>query len=328
MYFCKKSVINKFQEIINLGIENISLNKHPKSLYDPLKYVLGLGGKRIRPVLTLMSCDAFGQDPLKALNAALCVETFHNFTLIHDDIMDSAQIRRNKETVHKKWGINTGILTGDRMLILAYQLLGNYDSKKNKELNEVFSKTAMEICEGQQLDIDFESRFDVTREDYIKMIKLKTAVLIACSLKMGAIVAGTKSQNQDLIYDFGISLGIAFQIQDDYLDVFGDQSKIGKKVGGDILENKKTILFHIAFSQSDQKNKDELTFLYGSKKIVKDKISIVKSIFLESNAKQITKELIENYTADALLNLEKLKINNKKKQALIDFSNSLMKREL
>ena len=316
MYFCKKSVINKFQEIINLGIENISLNKHPKSLYDPLKYVLGLGGKRIRPALTLMSCDAFGQDPLKALNAALCVETFHNFTLIHDDIMDSAQIRRNKETVHKKWGINTGILTGDRMLILAYQLLGNYDSKKNKELNEVFSKTAMEICEGQQLDIDFESRFDVTHEDYIKMIK------------MGAIVAGTKSQNQDLIYDFGISLGIAFQIQDDYLDVFGDQSKIGKKVGGDILENKKTILFHIAFSQSDQKNKDELTFLYGSKKIVKDKISIVKSIFLESNAKQITKELIENYTSEALLNLEKLKINNKKKQALIDFSNSLMKREL
>ena len=328
MYFCKKSVINKFQEIINLGIENISLNKHPKSLYDPLKYVLGLGGKRIRPALTLMSCDAFGQDPLKALNAALCVETFHNFTLIHDDIMDSAPIRRNKETVHKKWGINTGILSGDRMLILAYQLLGNYDSKKNKELNEVFSKTAMEICEGQQLDIDFESRFDVTHEDYIEMIKLKTAVLIACSLKMGAIVADTKSQNQDLIYDFGISLGIAFQIQDDYLDVFGDQSKIGKKVGGDILENKKTILFHIAFSQSDQKTKDELTFIYGSKKIVKDKISIVKSIFLKGNAKQITKKLIQNYTADALLNLEKLKIDNKKKQALIDFSNSLMKREL
>ena len=328
MYFCKKSVINKFQEIINLGIENISLNKHPKSLYDPVKYVLGIGGKRIRPALTLMSCDAFGKDPMKALNAALCVETFHNFTLIHDDIMDSAHIRRNKETVHKKWGINTGILSGDRMLILAYQLLGDYDLKKNKELNEVFSKTAMEICEGQQLDIDFESRFDITREDYIEMIKLKTAVLIACSLKMGAIVAGTKSQNQDLIYDFGISLGIAFQIQDDYLDVFGDQSKIGKKVGGDILENKKTILFHIAFSQSDQKTKDELKFLYGSKKIVKDKISKVKSIFLKSNAKQITKELIENYTTEALLNIEKLKIDNKKKQALIDFSNNLMKREL
>ena len=328
MYFCKKSVINKYQKIINLGIENISLNKHPRSLYDPVKYVFGLGGKRIRPVLTLMSCDAFGQDPMKALDAALCIETFHNFTLIHDDIMDSAHIRRNKETVHKKWGINTGILSGDRMLILAYQLLGNYDFKKNKELNEVFSKTAMEICEGQQLDIDFESRFDVSHEDYIEMIKLKTAVLIACSLKMGAIVAGTKSQNQDLIYDFGISLGIAFQIQDDYLDVFGDQSKIGKKVGGDILENKKTILFHTAFSQSDQKTKDELTFLYGSKEIVKDKISIVKSIFLKSNAKQITKELIENYTSDALLNLDKLKIDNKKKQALIHLSNSLMKREL
>ena len=148
-----------------------------------------------------MSCDAFGQDPMKALDAALCIETFHNFTLIHDDIMDSAHIRRNKETVHKKWGINTGILSGDRMLILAYQLLGNYDFKKNKELNEVFSKTAMEICEGQQLDIDFESRFDVSHEDYIEMIKLKTAVLIACSLKMGAIVAGTKSQNQDFSFN-------------------------------------------------------------------------------------------------------------------------------
>ena len=262
------------------------------------------------------------------MDAALSVETFHNFTLIHDDIMDSADFRRNKETVHKKWDINKGILSGDRMLILAYQLLENYDSKMYHDLTVLLNKTAEQVCEGQQLDIDFESKLDTNYDQYIEMIRLKTAVLLGCSLKMGAIIADASLQNQNEIYDFGINLGIAFQLQDDYLDVFGEQSKIGKKVGGDILENKKTVLFHIAFSKSNQKNKNKLIALYSSKDKIVEKIVKVKSIFKESESHLETKKIINDYTTKALNNLEKLNVLEEKKQNLVEFSNKLMKREL
>ena len=321
-------MINKYREIIEKRIKNISLDKYPESLYEPIKYFFGLGGKRIRPALTMMSCEAFGCNPTKALDAALSVETFHNFTLIHDDIMDSAETRRNEDTVHKKWNLNKGILSGDRMLILAYQLLENYDSKMYHELTILLNKTAEQVCEGQQLDIDFESKLDTTYDQYIEMITLKTAVLLGCSLKMGAIIAESSIENQDEIYDFGINLGLAFQLQDDYLDVFGEESKIGKKVGGDILENKKTVLFHIALSKSNQKNKKKLISLYNAVDKNEEKILKVKSIFKESESHLVTKKIIKDYTMKALNNLEKLNIGDKKKQNLVEFSNKLMKREL
>tara|TARA_B100001057_G_scaffold306721_1_gene306840 strand:+ start:1789 stop:2754 length:966 start_codon:yes stop_codon:yes gene_type:complete len=321
-------VINKYREIIEKRIKNISLDKYPESLYEPIKYFFGLGGKRIRPALTMMSCEAFGCNPTKALDAALSVETFHNFTLIHDDIMDSAETRRNEDTVHKKWNLNKGILSGDRMLILAYQLLENYDSKMYHELTILLNKTAEQVCEGQQLDIDFESKLDTTYDQYIEMITLKTAVLLGCSLKMGAIIAESSIENQDEIYDFGINLGLAFQLQDDYLDVFGEESKIGKKVGGDILENKKTVLFHIALSKSNQKNKNKLISLYNAVDKNEEKILKVKSIFKESESHLVTKKIIKDYTMKALNNLEKLNIGDEKKQNLVEFSNKLMNREL
>ena len=321
-------MINKYREIIEKRIKNISLDKYPESLYEPIKYFFGLGGKRIRPALTMMSCEAFGCNPTKALDAALSVETFHNFTLIHDDIMDSAETRRNEDTVHKKWNLNKGILSGDRMLILAYQLLENYDSKMYHELTILLNKTAEQVCEGQQLDIDFESKLDTTYDQYIEMITLKTAVLLGCSLKMGAIIAESSIENQDEIYDFGINLGLAFQLQDDYLDVFGEESKIGKKVGGDILENKKTVLFHIALSKSNQKNKNKLISLYNAVDKNEEKILKVKSIFKESESNLVTKKIIKDYTMKALNNLEKLNIGDEKKQNLVEFSNKLMNREL
>ena len=321
-------MINKYREIIEKRIKNISLDKYPESLYEPIKYFFGLGGKRIRPALTMMSCEAFGCNPTKALDAALSVETFHNFTLIHDDIMDSAETRRNEDTVHKKWNLNKGILSGDRMLILAYQLLENYDSKMYHELTILLNKTAEQVCEGQQLDVDFESKLDTTYDQYIEMITLKTAVLLGCSLKMGAIIAESSIENQDEIYDFGINLGLAFQLQDDYLDVFGEESKIGKKVGGDILENKKTVLFHIALSKSNQKNKNKLISLYNAVDKNEEKILKVKSIFKESESHLVTKKIIKDYTMKALNNLEKLNIGDEKKQNLVEFSNKLMNREL
>ena len=228
-----------FQEYLDLKIQV----KEPVNLYNPMRYILGLGGKRLRPVLVLMSAEIFEADYKNALDAALAIEIFHNFSLVHDDIMDDAPLRRGKETVHERWDINTGILSGDAMLINAYQLFENYQSEIFQELAKLFSKTAMQVCEGQQYDIDFESRDDVSIEDYLKMIEYKTAVLVGASLQMGAIVANTSEANKQSVYEFGRLLGIAFQLQDDYLDAFGDPETFGKQSGGDIIENKKTFLY-------------------------------------------------------------------------------------
>jgi len=235
--------IEKYQKGFNDYVETFILPNQPEGLYDPISYMLSLGGKRLRPVLTLMVTDIFNENYKKALDAAMAVEVFHNFTLVHDDIMDAAPLRRGKQTVHEKWDLNTGILSGDAMLILAYQLFENYEGIMFKSLISLFSKTAIEVCEGQQYDIEFESRTNVTIPEYLKMIEYKTAVLVGASMKMGAIVARVPPKDQDSMYEFGKYLGIAFQLQDDYLDAFGDSETFGKQIGGDIVENKKTYLF-------------------------------------------------------------------------------------
>ena len=235
-------ILHYQQEFLNY-LQSKKWIKDPKNLYEPIDYILHLGGKRMRPILTLMAADIFSSNYKKALPAALAVEVFHNFTLVHDDIMDDAPLRRGKATVHEKWDISTGILSGDAMLILAYQYFENYEPIIFQKLAKLFSKTALEVCDGQQLDVDFETRKDVTIDEYINMIRLKTSVLVAAALKMGAIVAETNELDANLIYDFGLNLGLAFQLQDDYLDTFGDAATFGKQIGGDIIENKKTYLY-------------------------------------------------------------------------------------
>ncbi len=303
--------------------------KEPKNLYKPIVYILSLGGKKIRPILTLMATDIFGVDYKKAFAAALTVEVFHNFTLIHDDIMDDAPLRRGYKTVHEKWDVNTGILSGDAMMILAYQYLESYDAITFKKLSQLFNKTALEVCEGQQMDIDFETRNDVSIEEYIKMISLKTSVLVATALKMGAIVAKASEEDAQKIYGFGLNLGIAFQLQDDYLDAFGNPKTFGKQVGGDIIENKKTYLYIKALELCNETEKRVLSELFTSKfKNNQQKIDEVKSIFDSSGATVKTKEAIKKYTHKAFEVLNSISIPSEKKQLLKDFGEGLMNRNV
>ena len=319
--------IKFYADLINKGLENLSFSDHPKSLYNPIKYILEIGGKRIRPFLVLMSAECFGNDFKKALPAALSVECFHNFTLMHDDIMDSAALRRGNQTVHLKWDVNQSILSGDALLIYSYKLLDSYESDIYKKLNNVLNTVALQVCEGQQLDIDFENKSDVTFNEYINMIELKTAVLVGAALKMGAIISGASKSDLKLIYSFGVDLGIAFQLQDDYLDTFGNQSLVGKSIGGDIIENKKTAMFHLSLSNSDNLQKEELIKLYNNYNQT-DKISKVKKIFKDTGSDSKTLDLVKEYTNRALLSVEKLSISNEKKLELIKFSKSLMDRKL
>lgn len=301
--------------------------QEPKNLYEPVDYILQLGGKRIRPVLTLMAADIFSSDYKKALPAALSIEVFHNFTLVHDDIMDDAPLRRGKATVHEKWNINTGILSGDAMLILAYQYFENYEPTVFQKLAKLFSKTALEVCDGQQLDVDFETRSDVTIDEYINMIRLKTSVLVAAALKMGAIVAETEEKNANLIYDFGLNLGLAFQLQDDYLDTFGDPETFGKQIGGDIIENKKTYLYLKALEVANEKDKQKLAFFYRQKLEENSiKITEVTRIFELNDIPDLIKEQIEYYTQKAFDTLSKMDISEENKQNLKDFGLWLMNR--
>ena len=302
-----------------LGSQNLTKSK--SNLYEPINYLLNLEGKRFRPILTLISADCFGGELNNSLPAALSVELFHNFTLMHDDIMDSAPLRRGKVTVHEKWNINAAILSGDAMLIKSYESLQYYENKLHILLFKLLNKTALEVCEGQQLDINFQTNENVTLEDYIKMIKLKTAVLIACSLKMGAITAGASKKDSKLIYDFGIIIGLAFQIKDDFLDVYGDVKSFGKKIGGDILENKKTILFHNAYSKTSTQNKALLKKYFSDSYDGNNnnKINDVKRIYDDSGAKLETKVLIKEYLEQAKKKINEISIVNGKKKILIDF---------
>lgn len=321
--------LSYYQEIVASHFNNLIVNKEPKNLYEPIKYILSLGGKRMRPVLTLMATEVFDVDCKKALAAATAVEVFHNFSLIHDDIMDDAPLRRGNETVHEKWNINTGILSGDAMLILAYQYFEQYEPNVFSELARLFSKTALEVCEGQQYDVDFETREDVTIAEYLKMIEYKTAVLVGASMKMGAIVSQTSEENKNLIYNFGLNLGIAFQIQDDYLDAFGNPETFGKQVGGDIIENKKTYLYLKALEFSNQKDKEQLLHLFSIQPSDNtDKINSVKEIFNKTGSSQETKNAIAYYTQKAFETLERMQIKDDKKAVLKAFGEKLMSRNV
>jgi geranylgeranyl diphosphate synthase type II len=321
--------IQAYQDFFLKYLQQQHFLRDPKNLYEPIDYILGLGGKRMRPVLTLMAAEVFDVSFEKALPAATAVEVFHNFSLVHDDIMDDAPLRRGKVTVHEKWNLNTGILSGDAMLILAYQYFENYEPAIFRDLAKLFSKTALEVCEGQQYDVDFETREDVTIADYLKMIEYKTAVLVGAAMKMGAIIAQTSKENAELIYDFGLNLGIAFQLQDDYLDCFGDPETFGKQVGGDIIENKKTYLYLKAIEFSKIEEREQLLHLYTIQpQDNSDKIASVKEFFIHTGASAATQKAIEDYTSKAFETLERMQIAVDKKMVLRAFGEKLMKRNV
>ena len=319
--------IQNYQSQFIAHLESYDKERTPLSLYEPIQYVLGLGGKRLRPVLTLMITDCFDGDVTSALDASLAIEVFHNFSLIHDDIMDNAPLRRGQKTVHEKWNLNTGILSGDAMLIMAYKLFEGYNTKQFKELIALFSKTALEVCEGQQYDIDFETRTDVSISEYLKMIEYKTAVLVAAAMQMGAIIANASKENQQKCFDFGKNLGIAFQLQDDFLDAFGDPKTFGKQVGGDIIENKKSYLYLMAMALGSEADKRKLKTLYGKNSVNSvEKIAMVLKIFEQTGAAQATNQAIKDYTKGAFDILNSLEIHTIKKEGLRDFGKQLMTR--
>lgn len=319
---------NKLQEYIQFiekSVGEIHFPKSPASLYEPMSYILSLGGKRIRPVLTLMSTDIFSGDFTQGKNGALAVELFHNFSLIHDDIMDNAPLRRGKQTVHEKWNTNIAILSGDAMLIEAYKFLTTYKPEIAIELIDLFNQTAIGVCEGQQQDMDFENSDSVTKDEYLEMIRLKTAVLLGCSFKMGAIIAGANAENQKDIYNFGVNLGIAFQLQDDILDLYADQSQFGKQVGGDILANKKTYLLLSAFETASEAQKSELNNMLNSTEST-TKIVTAKKIFAELNIKQKAEEKMNHFYQTALSNVNHLQIDESGKEVLSSIAAYLMTR--
>jgi len=321
--------IQQYQEFISDYLQSQSAIKEPKNLYEPIQYILQLGGKRMRPILTLLSAEVFNAEYEKALPAAMAVEVFHNFSLVHDDIMDDAPLRRGNITVHEKWDINTGILSGDAMLILAYQYFENYEPNVFRELAKLFSKTALEVCEGQQWDVDFETRTDVSIPDYLKMIECKTAVLVAAAMKMGAIIAQTSEENAQLIYNFGLNLGLAFQLQDDYLDAFGDPKTFGKQVGGDIIENKKTYLLIKAIEFASPEEKQQLLQLFSVHLDDNtEKIDTVKQLFITTGAAQATQNAIADFTAKAFEIVTQMNISEDKKEILSHFAENLMKRKV
>ena len=321
--------IETYQKQFQAYLEAYNTIREPKNLYEPIQYILNLGGKRLRPVLTLMTAECFESDVKDALDAALAIEVFHNFSLIHDDIMDAAPLRRGHQTVHEKWDLNTGILSGDSMLIMAYQLFENYPPEVYQKLTKLFSKTALEVCEGQQYDIDFETRNTVTISEYLKMIEYKTAVLVGAAMKMGAIIASASIEDQNRCYEFGKNLGIAFQLQDDYLDAFGDPETFGKQVGGDIIENKKTYLYLKALEFSSEKDKLHLKQLFSSEtNNSSEKVQVTKQIFSASGSAEATQKAISFYTTKAFEILKTINISEPKKQILESFGTQLMTRNV
>ncbi len=314
-------------EEINREILRLN-NTEPGNLYEPIGYTLSMGGKRLRPVMVLLACNLFAEDIANAMPAALAVEVFHNFTLLHDDIMDKADMRRNSQSVHKKYNENIAILSGDAMSIMAYNYLQKCETQNLSNMIRLFSQTALEVCEGQQFDMDFESRMDVSIPEYLNMIRLKTAVLLACSLKMGALAANASERIADLLYVFGLDLGIAFQLQDDLLDVFADQEKFGKKIGGDIVSNKKTFLLLKALELSDDHTKKELLDWIGKKEFdVQEKIEAVRSIYTKLNIKEITQICIEDFFQSAINVCTEIELANETKSELLLLANMIMNRD-
>jgi geranylgeranyl diphosphate synthase, type II len=322
--------VSECKDRIELEIAKVPLSeKSPVELYEPINYILQLGGKRIRPVLTLLACNLFSEDIENAMNPALAIEIFHNFTLLHDDIMDHAEMRRNHATVHTKWNENIAIISGDAMNIIAYQYLCNTSPEIIPELLSVFSKTALEICEGQQLDMNFETRNDVSILEYSTMIKLKTAVLLATSLKIGAICAKAPQKDKEKLYDFGLNLGMAFQIQDDLLDTFGNQDEFGKSIGGDILARKKTFLYLKALELSNPNQKSQLYQLYSEKFISKEKlIQNVIAIYKELELLKISQNTVEEYTQKAMVALNSIDASKESLLILQHLALNIMNRKV
>ena len=288
-------------QIIESHIEKIKYNRQPQSLYLPVQYILSLGGKRIRPALMLMACNLYSEAVEKALQPAIGMEIFHNFTLLHDDLMDKADKRRNQQTVHQKWNANTAILSGDAMLILSYQFIGETESALLNNILKIFTETALEICEGQQYDMDFEQRLDILEEEYIEMIRLKTAVLIACCLQSGALIGGASNEDANKLYQSGIYAGLAFQLQDDLLDTFGDPQTFGKHIGGDILCNKKTFLHLQMMKRASDTQKELIHTIQSDRNCLPDeKIAAIKSIYESLGVREITNDRILHYYNKAM----------------------------
>lgn len=320
-------VLDKYYEAISTGVASSVSIKEPEHLYEPIKYILSIGGKRVRPALTLMTCDVLTGKYEEALPAALAVELFHNFSLMHDDIMDNAPLRRGQQSVHEKWDVNTAILSGDAMLILAYRFFENYDPVKFRDLSRLFSKTALLVCEGQQLDMDFEKREDVEIEEYLQMIENKTAVLLGAAMEMGAIVAGASEEEKSIMYEFGKNLGVAFQLQDDYLDVFGDPDSFGKQVGGDIMENKKTYLYLMVKELGTDVQIQEMMNLFSIQPDdPRQKIAAVRQIFIESGAGEATRLKSGEYSEKAFDLLSGMSISEGRKDLFRKFGTDLMNR--
>ena len=322
-------LILKYEKLFNAYLdENLNFND-PKNLYGPIKYFMQIGGKRVRPVLLIMTCDILLKNIDKALPAAICVEFLHNFTLVHDDIIDRSKLRRGKQTIHEKWDLNTAILSGDLMNILSYQFLQPYSDKLFKKLSILLNETSVKLCVGQQWDIDYSQVEKITRSNYIEMIRYKTSELIACSLKMGALIGGLSNRLSDLFYEYGIYLGIAFQIQDDYLDVFGSKNIFGKKIGTDILENKKTLLYINTYESLSVKEKNELMKLYSPTNDVNSKIKIkrVKEIFLKNDADKKVSNDIMKYQKKCYELIKKFPISNSNKKLYNNLTDKILFRE-
>lgn len=320
--------VKEITELVNEGINSLSYDRKPQSLYEPIIYTMSQGGKRIRPVLTLLSYYMFRDDIRQALPCAMGLEMYHNYTLLHDDLMDNADMRRGNMTVHKKWDANTAILSGDSMLVLSYQLMSQCPQEMLQQVIDTFTITALEIGEGQQYDMDFEKRTDVTEEEYIEMIRLKTSVLLACAAKIGAILAGASSEEQNHAYRFGEQLGLAFQLQDDFLDVYGDEKVFGKKIGGDITSNKKTYMLIKALERAEGIDRQQLEYWIEAQEFDRsEKVNAVTEIYTRLGIDTLAKERIDKYFTSALDNLDAISAPAERKAELLSFVQQMMRRE-
>ena len=315
-------------KLVNDYLAQLPYNREPQSLYEPIKYVLSMGGKRVRPVLMLLAYNMYKENPESILSSACALETYHNYTLLHDDLMDNADLRRGHETVHRKWDANTAILSGDSMLVLAYERMAQCPKEKLAEVLHLFTETALEIGEGQQYDMEFENRTDVTEAEYIEMIRLKTSVLLACAVKMGTILADASAEDADNLYKFGEQIGLAFQLQDDFLDVYGDSAVFGKAIGGDITSNKKTFMLINAFNHATAEQREELTrWITAEQFDAAEKIAAVTRLYNEIGIDRMAKEKIEYYFAQSTQYLARVNVPEERKQELIAYTHDMMKRE-
>ena len=315
-------------QAVNQYLDQLPYERRPKSLYEPIKYVLSLGGKRIRPVLMLLSYNMFKDDPESILPSACALETYHNYTLLHDDLMDNADLRRGHQTVHRRWDANTAILSGDSMLVLAYERMAQCRPDKLADVLALFTETALQIGEGQQYDMDFEHRTDVSEEEYIEMIRLKTSVLLACATKMGALLADASPADADLLYRFGEQMGLAFQLQDDYLDVYGDMRVFGKAIGGDITSNKKTYMLINALNRADARQREELMGWITATEFNRDeKIQAVTRLYNEIGIDQLAQERIAYYFEESRKHLDAICLPEERKQQLRRYTAEMMHRQ-